>query len=207
MFGIQLSQMLQREGWAGAVAQQALQPCPICATDTHRGVQREAAAVFPSAHHVSVVLADLAATDEGSENAPQHQRLQHRQARLHQARTPHERPHLPFRWLRVEYPINDAAVEVDVLVQGRTEAVDEGHRTKTGRSAATGAVFAQAPFHPAQKDAQHGALQGSIGLQKVAQPLGHGEHGEHPLAYRNRYCGQLQIVHNKRSCTNVYYER
>ena len=103
-----------------------------------------------------------------------------------------------------EYPINDAAVEVDVLVQGRAEAVDEGHRTKTGRSAATGAVFAQAPFHPAQKDAQHGALQGSIGLQKVAQPLGH---GEHPLAYRNRYCGQLQIVHNKRSCTNVYYER
>ncbi|MHB9100646.1 MAG: hypothetical protein ACYC2E_03945 [Sulfuricella sp.] len=31
--------------------------------------------MFPSAHHVSVVLVDQAATDEDAENAPPHQRL------------------------------------------------------------------------------------------------------------------------------------
>jgi len=36
MLVIQRVQMLQREGWAGAVAQEPFQPCPVCATDAHR---------------------------------------------------------------------------------------------------------------------------------------------------------------------------
>ena len=59
--------------------------------------------------------------------------------------------------------------------------MDEGHRPDAGRGATTGAVFAQAAFYPAQQDTQHGALQGRIGLQEVAQALGH---GEHPLPHR-----------------------
>jgi len=49
---------------------------------------------------------------------------------------------------------------------------------------ATGAVFAQAAFHSAQKDAQHCTLQGGVALQKVAQALGH---GKHPLPYRQSW--------------------
>jgi len=79
---------------------------------------------------------------------------------------------------RLEYPIDDAAVKVacreaqsqarkaNLLVQGRAEAVDNGHRPNAGWSTATGTVFAQATFHRAQEDAQDGALYGGVTLQK-----------------------------------------
>ena len=35
MFFIQRVQMRQCEGWAGAIAQQAFQPCPVCFLDTN----------------------------------------------------------------------------------------------------------------------------------------------------------------------------
>jgi hypothetical protein len=72
---------------------------------------------------------------------------------------------------RLEYPIDYAAVKVNVLVEGRTEAVDEGDRPYAGFAVTTGAAFAQAPFHLAQKNAQHGTLQGRITLQVIAQTL------------------------------------
>ena len=72
MFGIQLMQMRQRERRAGAVAQQSFQPCPVTAFDAHLGIQRETSAVFPASHYFSVVLADQAAPDEGTQDAPPH---------------------------------------------------------------------------------------------------------------------------------------
>jgi hypothetical protein len=59
--------------------------------------------------------------------------------------------------------------------------MDEGNCANAGLSIATRAVFAQAPFHLAQKDAQDSTLQGYITLQVIAQPLGH---REYPLTYR-----------------------
>lgn len=59
--------------------------------------------------------------------------------------------------------------------------MDEGDCADTGGGVATGAVFAQAAFHRAQQDAQHGTLQGGVSLQKIAQALGH---GKHPLPHR-----------------------
>jgi len=59
--------------------------------------------------------------------------------------------------------------------------VDESDCANTGGGVATGAVLAQAAFHPAQQHAQHCPLQGGVALQKVAQALGD---GEHPLPHR-----------------------
>jgi hypothetical protein len=47
-------------------------------------------------------------------------------------------------------------MEMNVLVQRRAEAVDDGHWPNAGRCTATGTVFAQATFHHAQQYAQDG---------------------------------------------------
>ena len=74
-------------------------------------------------------------------------------------------------------------MKVQVLIQGGTEAVNEGHRPEAGRGTATGAVFAQSAFHRTQQDRQDDALQGRVALQEIAQPLGY---AEHPLPQRQR---------------------
>jgi hypothetical protein len=82
-------------------------------------------------------------------------------------------------WLK--YPVNDATVKMHMFIKGRAEAVDESDRAYAGLGVATGAVFAQAPFHFAQKDAQDCTLQSYITLQEIAQALGY---REHPLPHR-----------------------
>ena len=43
---------------------------------------------------------------------------------------------------RLEYPVENAAVKVQVRVQGRPEAVNEDHRPQACRGATAGTVFA-----------------------------------------------------------------
>ena len=74
---------------------------------------------------------------------------------------------------RLEYAVEDAAVKVQVRVQGRAEAVNEDHRPEARRGTATGTVYAQAVFHRVQKEAQDGALHGRVTVQEIAQPPGH----------------------------------
>jgi len=57
-------------------------------------------------------------------------------------------------------------------IEGGAEAVDEGHRAEARRGAGTGAVRTQALLHQSQEQAQGGALEIGIALQKVAQALG-----------------------------------
>lgn len=75
MLGVPLLQVLQREGRACAVAQQAFQSWPVGAFDAHRGIDGEAAAVRPAAHLVSVILLDQTAPDEGAQNPLPHECL------------------------------------------------------------------------------------------------------------------------------------
>lgn len=91
-----------------------------------------------------------------------------------------------------EYPIDDAAVKMHVLVQRRAEAVNEGHRLNAGLCAASGTVFPQAAFHHAQENAQDGPLQGRVWLQEVAQPLWR---RQHPLPHRQERENMIGQMH------------
>ena len=82
-------------------------------------------------------------------------------------------------WL--EDTVDDATVDMDVLVQAGAEPVDECDRSDLCSDRAAGAMLAQAAFHHGQENAQHRALQGRVALKEGAQPFGH---GEHPLAHR-----------------------
>ena len=139
--------------------------------------------MYPTAHHLSIALVKQAATDESAQHKPSNLCLYLGNGGLInpcRRMKIHPRPIASIGgWLK--YPVNDTAVKVDVLVKGRAEAVDEGNRAYSGLGIATRAVFAQAPFHLAQKDAQDSTLQGYITLQVIAQPLGH---REYPLTYR-----------------------
>jgi hypothetical protein len=75
-----------------------------------------------------------------------------------------------------EYAVDDAAVKVQVHVQGRAEAVDEDDRPQACRGTAAGTVLAQTAFDHAQKDAQDHALQRRIIVQEIVQALGYGKH-------------------------------
>ena len=83
----------------------------------------------------------------------------------------------------LKFPVKDAAVQVHMLIQGRTEAVAEGRCPAACRGAATGTVCAPTAFHHAQQDPQDGALHGRITVQEIAQALGY---RQHPLAHRPR---------------------
>jgi hypothetical protein len=55
---------------------------------------------------------------------------------------------------RVEHAVDNDAVEVQVRIERRAEAVDEGDRAEARRGAAAWTVRAQAGLHGAQEEAQ-----------------------------------------------------
>jgi hypothetical protein len=80
-----------------------------------------------------------------------------------------------------EHAVDQATVEVQVSVECRAEALDEGHATETGIGRCIGARRAQLRLDGPQEDLQHAPPQLGVALQEVAQALGK---GEHPLAHR-----------------------
>ena len=71
-----------------------------------------------------------------------------------------------------EYAVADAAVKVQVLIQGGAEAVDESHRPEARCGTATRTVCAQSAFHRVHQDPQDHALHGRVALQEIAQANG-----------------------------------
>jgi hypothetical protein len=64
---------------------------------------------------------------------------------------------------RFEHPVDDAAMVMDVPVEGSTEAVDKAHRPEAGMRAGT-AALAQMGLDDAQQDMQHGAARPRPGV-------------------------------------------
>jgi hypothetical protein len=87
----------------------------------------------------------------------------------------------PVRWRGLEHAVDDHAVKVQVRIERRAEAVDEGHRAETGGGTRPRAVGAQAGLHRAQEELQGRTLELGVAFQEVAQPLGH---GQYPLPQR-----------------------
>ena len=121
MQGSALVQMRKRERRTRAGAQQPFESDPAGTLDAHRAIHREAAVVRPGAHFGGVILVDQATIDEGAQDTGSHARL-HVGKRRRVERTGKGGMKADARRLiradrRFEYPVDDAAVEMDVLVQ------------------------------------------------------------------------------------------
>jgi len=93
---------------------------------------------------------------------------------------------------RLEHPVDDATMVMDVPVEGGTEAVNEAHRPEAGMRRGPGTVLSQMGLDHAQEDVQHGTSRHGLALQEVTQALGH---REHPLAHRQ---GREDVIHQMR---------
>jgi hypothetical protein len=70
VLGIEFVQPVRGEGWPGAIAQQALTSGAVSGRDAYRGVDGEAAAVFPLPHRLGVIVGQQAAPHEAAQQAP-----------------------------------------------------------------------------------------------------------------------------------------
>jgi hypothetical protein len=84
---------------------------------------------------------------------------------------------------RLDDPVDDAAMVMDVPVEGGTEAVDEAHRPEAGMRAGA-AALAQRGLDDAQQDVQHRAHRPRLAFQIPAQMFGHQEDPLAPCEYR-----------------------
>ena len=83
----------------------------------------------------------------------------------------------------VEHGIDDAAMEMNALIERITEAMDETDDAETGVLACIRTTFDQRLANHLQQDMQHRTRRHRIGLEKVAQPF---RQRQDPLAYRQR---------------------
>ena len=128
--------------------------------------------MVPATHRVSITLLQQAAAHAGAQDLLAHLGL-HRGRSQPGGFVKHHSGR-PVRGAGSrEYPIDDAAVKVQMGVECRAEAVDEDHRPQPGCSAAAGTVCTQGALDGAQQDAHDHALQRRIIVQEIAQPLGH----------------------------------
>jgi hypothetical protein len=129
-FGVEQVQALERERRAGAVAQPPLQPDAIVRRDAHRGIQRKAA-VLPSEHLADMVRLDQPAAGEPAQHPHAHllgNDGEGLRCQLSGGAKAHGLRDSTGILDRLEDPVDDAAVVVNMAVEGGTEAVDEAHR-------------------------------------------------------------------------------
>ena len=170
----------------GTITQQPLQPGAIVRTHTHRGIERESA-VLPSEHLTGIPRLDQPAASEPAQHPHAHLlgdggdglwRQFSGGAKAHGLRN------ITGILGRLEDPVDDAAMVMDVPVEGGTEAMDEAHRAEAGMRASA-AALAQMGLADAQQDVQHGADRPRLALppdsNRPAQSFGH---REDPLAHR-----------------------
>ena len=162
---VDLLEALQREGRAGTVAQQSLQPGAIRASNAHCRIQREAA--MRPAEHVARLL--------GLEQAAAGEPPQHPSAHLLG-----DRGHLIRRQCRgleeadlavfagIEQAIDDAAVQMNVAVQRGAEPVHEADGPEPRPRRGGWNACAKMGLDDPQKDVQDGTDGVGLALQVPA---------------------------------------
>jgi hypothetical protein len=166
-------------GGRARVAQQPLAPRAVSGLDAYRGVDGEATVVFPMRHRPRVIARQqAAAAHEDAQQPPAH-------ALLHFGEDWRIEPSGgmeddPARGGGVEHAVDDHAVEVQVEIEGGTEAVNERDRAEARRRARNLNCAYAALLHRAQEHPQGRALEGGVAVQEVAQPL---RHRQHPLPH------------------------
>ena len=100
----------------------AFEPRPVGALDAYRTIHREAAVVRPGAHFGGVIFVDQPAFDEGAQDTGSHARLHVGKRRRVQSVGKGGMKGDARRIIRgdgrLEDAVDDAAVEMDVLVEG-----------------------------------------------------------------------------------------
>ena len=113
--------MLQRERRTGTVPQQTLEPDPVGTFDAHRAIHRESAVVRPGAHFGGVIFVDQPTFDEGAQETDSHARLhvgkRRRVESVGKGGMKGDARRIIRGDGRLEYPVDDATVEMDMLVQ------------------------------------------------------------------------------------------
>jgi len=84
---------------------------------------------------------------------------------------------------RLEYAVDHATVNMEVLVERRAEAVYEAHRPPSCLRGGSGNSLAQDLLDHAQEDRQYGCDRSPVVPKEITQPLGQ---RQHPLAHRQR---------------------
>ena len=125
-------------GLPSVVPQQPLASGTVSGLDAHRAVRGEATALRPLPHRACGIARQQAATDEHAQQPPAHALLHRGEGLLIQPGGGMEDD--PARDGGVEHAVDDDAVEVQVGIQRRPEAVNERDRTEAGRGARTQAV-------------------------------------------------------------------
>jgi hypothetical protein len=131
-----------------------------------RGVHEKPTAIRPLRHRLCVIAWQQAAPHEEAQQLPAC-------ALLHRGDGVGIDPgggteDDPARGGRVEHAVDDDAVKMEVGIERRAEAVDEGDRAEAGRRARTRAVRAQAGLHGAQEEAQSSTLKFGVALHLAA---------------------------------------
>jgi len=160
-------------------------PGAIVRGHAHRGIERESA-VLPGQHFADIVRLDQPAAGEPPQHPHAHL-LGNDGDGLRRQLSGGEKAHGLRKFAgildRLEDPVDDATMVVDVPVEGGTEAVDEIHRPEAGMRAGAAAP-AQLGLDDTQQDVQDGGDGLGLALQVPAQAL---RHGEDPLTHRQRW--------------------
>jgi hypothetical protein len=161
---------LEREGRAGAVAEQALQARAVLGLDAHRAVEGEAPAARPAEHLAPLVLVQPAAPGEPTQDPAADGLLSLDEGRLRQV----ERVHLnrPVRSRRQDR-LDHAQMKMDVGVERRAKAMDEAHRPDSRSGAVLTGVALQRLLDDPDDDVQHRAEGSGLALEDLPQALGH----------------------------------
>jgi hypothetical protein len=148
--------------------------------DAHASVEREAA-VVPHKHVAGVIGIEQPVVGEPGQHPAADLRLDHVSRFPRQCRGLSELDSTGFE--RLEHPVEDAAMVVQVAIERSTETVDEAHRPEAGPCRGPWTAFPQMGLDDPQEDMQHGGDRLWLPFQIPAQPLGH---RQHPLAHRQR---------------------
>ncbi len=165
---VDLCDALKGEGRACTVAKQPLQSGPVVAGDAHRGVERETA-IVPSQHVAGVVGIEQAVAGEPVQHAAADLLFDHGSRLWRQCRGLSELD--PASFERLEHPVEDAAVVVQVAIERSTATVVEAQGPEAGPCRGLGTAAAQMSLDHPQEDMQHGSDRLWLPFQVPAQAL------------------------------------
>ena len=168
---IEFAQPVQGQRWPGAVTQQPLAPSAVLGLDAHRAVDGEATTVGPLRHRARILARQQSPAHKDAQQPPAHLRLHRGEGLLIEPAGGVEDD--PARRIGREHAVDDHAMEVQMGIERRAKAVDEGDRAETSQGSRASTVRAQALLHHAQKQAQGPALEIGVAVQDVARALGY----------------------------------
>jgi hypothetical protein len=163
-----LGKSLQGEGRASTRPEQPFQPSAVVGLDAHRGIEGESAAVIPLGHVLGIIRVEVAVFREPAQDPLPDPGLDPLDVRRGEGGLPEPHRRIAVR-RRLEDAVEDDAVKVHLLVEGRSEAVQEAHCPPPRPRRTVRRPGAQRPLDLAQEDRQHRGDRPAVVPQEVPQ--------------------------------------